>query len=438
MSMSEKVSVIVPSYNVRAYIEQCLDSILLQDAMILEVLCVDANSDDGTYDVLLEYQENNEKVHVLLSDKKSYGYQVNMALDKVKGEYISIIDSDDYVDENMYEKLVQIADKYNADYVKGNHYSVIDDLCGNDVGNPYYMWPKGDKRYNLPLSDEYKEELHRIDLSLWRGIYRADFIKRNGIRLNESAGAAYQDIGFMEQVLGYAKKCVYIENPVYYYRVGRPGSSVCSGRGLIFAQNEFTVLLTEKKKAINSMHGLLLHMVKAFIGNLMLMDNEKEFMENSAIKDAYDWLKKRISKGLEEGLISLKEFPEREQEFINIALYHPLQLIEENREKKELLERNTTEIKSKFHGEIYIFGAGFYGIKCLKVMLDSGINVSMFIDNDIGKQGKNIAGIPIKALNSLSVNEHPVYIANKNHANEIYDELKNAGYKEEYLYTYYE
>lgn len=202
MSMSEKVSVIVPSYNVRAYIEQCLDSILLQDAMILEVLCVDANSDDGTYDVLLEYQENNEKVHVLSSDKKSYGYQVNMALDNVKGEYISIIDSDDYVDENMYEKLVQIADKYNADYVKGNHYSVIDDLCGNDVVNPYYMWPKGDKRYNLPLSDEYKDELHRIDLSLWRGIYRADFIKRNGIRLNESAGAAYQDIGFMEQVLG--------------------------------------------------------------------------------------------------------------------------------------------------------------------------------------------------------------------------------------------
>ena len=255
------------------------------------------------------------------------------------------------------------------------------------------------------------------------------FIQRNRIRLNESAGAAYQDIGFIEQVLGYAKKCVYIETPVYYYRIGRPGSSVCSGRGLIFAQNEFTVLLNDKKKAINSMHGILLHMVEAFIGNLMLIDNEKEFIENKEIKNAYDWLKNIISKGLEKGLISLKEFPEREQVLINIALDHPLQLIKDNQKKREVLERNISEIKSKFHEGICIFGAGFYGAKCLKVLLESEIKVSMFIDNDVSKQGKMIAGIPIKALDSLSVNKHPVYIANKNHANEIYDELKKWAIK---------
>ena len=97
-----KVSIIMPSLNVRPYIEQCMDSVLGQTLKDIEVICVDAGSDDGTRQILDQYAARDKRVKVLDSDRKSYGYQVNLGFDNASGQYLGIVETDDYADEVLF------------------------------------------------------------------------------------------------------------------------------------------------------------------------------------------------------------------------------------------------------------------------------------------------------------------------------------------------
>ena len=78
------VSVIMPSLNVVKYIDECIQSVLNQSLKEIEIICVDAGSTDGTYERLKEYETNDSRVRVILSDKRSYGYQVNLGIKESK------------------------------------------------------------------------------------------------------------------------------------------------------------------------------------------------------------------------------------------------------------------------------------------------------------------------------------------------------------------
>ena len=95
--MKAKVSVILPSLNVADYIEECMDSLLRQTLQELEILCIDAGSTDGTEEVLRQYAKSDPRIILLHSDIKSYGKQVNMGLAYVSGEYVAILETDDWI-----------------------------------------------------------------------------------------------------------------------------------------------------------------------------------------------------------------------------------------------------------------------------------------------------------------------------------------------------
>ena len=92
-----KVSVIMPSLNVVSYIRECIESVVNQTLKDIEIICVDAGSTDGTLEVLEEYTAKDNRIKLLHSDKKSYGYQMNMGIDAATGEYIGIVETDDYI-----------------------------------------------------------------------------------------------------------------------------------------------------------------------------------------------------------------------------------------------------------------------------------------------------------------------------------------------------
>ena len=79
-----KISVIMPSLNMKKYITQSIESVINQTLTDIEILCIDAGSDDGTLEILKKYAEEDERVHVFLSNKKSYGAQVNQGLNNAK------------------------------------------------------------------------------------------------------------------------------------------------------------------------------------------------------------------------------------------------------------------------------------------------------------------------------------------------------------------
>ncbi|EJK3623744.1 glycosyltransferase family 2 protein, partial [Campylobacter jejuni] len=202
-----KVSIVVPSLNSISYIRECIDSILNQTLKDIEILCIDANSTDGTLEVLKNYEKKDKRLRVIISDKKSYGYQMNLGIKEAKGEYLGIVESDDYIKTNMYERLYEIAKKNDCEVVKGDFYifaygkteyvNVLRNSC-EDIYNYKVNWNK-DIRIFLG-----SDGINPI------GIYRLDLLRTNQIKLNETPGASYQDNGLWFQIFALAKSIYFI------------------------------------------------------------------------------------------------------------------------------------------------------------------------------------------------------------------------------------
>ena len=114
-----KVSVIMPCLNAIKFVKSCMDSVICQSLSDIEILVVDAGSVDGTLEVLAEYEKKDSRVHVIHSEKKSYGYQMNQGIAHATGEYIGIVETDDLIQKDMFAFLYDEAIRENADYVKG-------------------------------------------------------------------------------------------------------------------------------------------------------------------------------------------------------------------------------------------------------------------------------------------------------------------------------
>lgn len=217
-----QISVVVPIYKVEPYLRQCVDSILAQTLRNIEVILVNDGSPDKCPDIVNEYAAIDVRVVAVHLNNGGYGRAVNTGLSKARGKYIGIIESDDWIEPDMYEKLHGCAEKYGADVVK----------CG------FYMYdstkPEGEQDRVLPsplfqAPDGVFAPVDYLPImvthpSLWSNLYRADFLK--DIRFEETAGASYQDGPFVTEVLARARRmCVLKENKVHYRNEPGQGSS---------------------------------------------------------------------------------------------------------------------------------------------------------------------------------------------------------------------
>lgn len=225
------MTIILPSYNVAPYISECVESALNQTIHNLEIICVDAHSNDGTLEKIQDYVNRADEgewpgkvIKLLLSDKKSYGYQVNMVLKEARGKYVAILETDDFVVHDMYEKLVLLSEEMKLDYIRGEY----DFFTTNVDGSREYRRVHHYAPTNEVIENTRSEYIMTYDQNLWKGIYRREFLLENNICLNESAGAAFQDIGFNMQVFSYAKRAYYVEESFYRYRRDRDDSSIHS------------------------------------------------------------------------------------------------------------------------------------------------------------------------------------------------------------------
>lgn len=177
-----KVSVIMPSLNVADYIEQCMESVVNQTLRDIEIIVVDAGSTDGTLEILKKFESEDNRLHIIHSDRKSYGYQMNLGISMAHGEYIGVVETDDYVELNMYEILYNQAAESQADYVKG---SAVRFLAGQAEEITYTsqieVFSKKEFASNqgsVYINPGITPELILKDYYLWTGLYRTDFVKR--------------------------------------------------------------------------------------------------------------------------------------------------------------------------------------------------------------------------------------------------------------------
>lgn len=217
-----KVSVIMPSLNVAPYIRECMESVVNQTLTDIEIICVDAGSTDGTREVLEEYAAKDPRIRLIHSDKKSYGYQMNLGIDAAKGEYIGIVETDDYVSPEMYETLYSMAvAKAFPDVGKAGYFSLFEDGKQRELKEKFIITANTGDVFSA--CDHY--EILGAHPSIWSCIYKRSFLEERAIRFMPAPGAGWVDNPFLFRTLCEAERICWVNEPLYYYREARPGSS---------------------------------------------------------------------------------------------------------------------------------------------------------------------------------------------------------------------
>ena len=220
-----KVSIIIPVYNTQKYLRECLQSVTRQTLKETEIICIDDGSDDASPEILDHYAKKYENITVIHQANHGYGFAVNRGLESASGEYAGIVDSDDFVAKDMYERLYKTAKEENADIVRSDLYEIKRGKKGYKK-NPVFtssQFLDGKESSGVVPKEEL---LKNVGMVAWTGIYKLDFLKKNNIKYNESPGAAFQDNGFCFQTTMYAERIVFIRGAFYHYRKDNPGSSV--------------------------------------------------------------------------------------------------------------------------------------------------------------------------------------------------------------------
>lgn len=218
-----KISVILPSLNVKPYIDQCINSVRNQTLKDIEILCIDAGSDDGTLEILKEYAQQDERVHVFLSNKRSYGAQVNQGIHNAKGEYISIIETDDFIKKDMLKSLYDLTQFGYIDLVKSTFYHLYE-----ENGEQKIAIDKAKRNLTYPGTNFVVED-NPLFLeghpSIWTAIYKRSFLINNDIKFLEEDGGGWVDNPFFYETALKANTIVYKNIPYYYYRESNENSS---------------------------------------------------------------------------------------------------------------------------------------------------------------------------------------------------------------------
>jgi len=214
------ISILVPVYNVERYLNQCLDSILQQTFRDFEVICINDGSTDHSLEIIKSFIAKDKRFKLIDKINTGYGHSMNQGLSQCLGEYISIIESDDYIQPDMLERLYTVATKNNLDVARCN----------------YYIFSKFSKKLNNDyikdiLANKVLKPLDHIKIfyqppSIWVNLYKKDFINKNKIRFLETAGASFQDTSFVFKVYALCKRFMYINEALLYYRIDNNGSSI--------------------------------------------------------------------------------------------------------------------------------------------------------------------------------------------------------------------
>lgn len=427
-----KVSVILPSLNVASYIRKCLKSVIDQTLKDIEIICVDAGSTDGTLEILQEYALLDPRVILLHSDQKSYGRQVNMGIAAACGEYIGIVETDDFVSVDMYKVLYEAAKENKPDMVKADWDEFIV-LNGRRFCSKVALLQDHPELYGTIISASEYPWLYLRDITVWKGIYNRKFLIDHHLYFNESKGAAYQDYGYSVLTLTYGEKILYLSQSLYRYQKSREGASSWNPGVLRFAYQEWKRLLEE-----NLIQGenrkwdyIYQRMADSFLGEFdksLEIHNYNLASEN--IQPYYQWFKERLENIIDENPLPARYENQKQWERLRLALYSPEAYRDLCVIKKQIQRENLEEVTNWAAGyDIIIFGCGIYGKKACFTLYSNGIKPRAFCDNNKKQWNSYINGLPVLSPDVCfsSMGNARYLVANKLYWHEIKKQLLEMG-----------
>ena len=208
----KKVSIIVPVYGVEKYIDKCLDSLVKQSLKEIEVIVVNDGTKDNSQKIIDKYvKKYPDKIKSYIKENGGQGSARNYGLKKASGEYIGYVDSDDFVEKDMYKKLYNKAKENNYDIVVCGNYNVSEDYQNKNID---------------AFINNYNTDLENIffgKMAVWNKIYKRDILIKNKLEFKEKVW--YEDLAFTLKAIMNSNTFAFIYEPLYDYLI-REGSTM--------------------------------------------------------------------------------------------------------------------------------------------------------------------------------------------------------------------
>lgn len=215
-----KVSVLMPICNVEQYLDECLKSVTKQTLAEIEIICINDGSTDGSQRIIERFAARDRRIVVINKENSGYGDSMNLGLEVATGDYIAIVEPDDFVEPTMLAEMYYLAVEQKADVVRANYYrfseteeTIFEQVLPSEVAGKLNQAPSGFHYLRQPAA-------------IWSGLYRAEFLKKQKINFLPTPGASYQDTSFAWKTLAAAKKIAFTDKAYYHYRTDNANSSV--------------------------------------------------------------------------------------------------------------------------------------------------------------------------------------------------------------------
>lgn len=360
MGNNIKVSVIIPVYNTSMYLDKCLTSLINQSLKEIEIICVNDGSTDNSLEILKNFSNKDNRIRIINQENQGQSVARNVGIKEANGQYVGFIDSDDWADEKMFERLYDKAKCLGSD-VSMCSVKVFDEKTGESTTNDPYMtlslFPKvfADKTFNYKDCLDF---LFRICVTPWNKIYKKSWIQENKIKFQE--GINFEDMIFSVETLIKADKISLVNEPLVVYRKASQTSYSVGNYSQDYKKMDFFTVfdLIEKFLKENSVYALFEDYFLFYKRNHLIYWYKK--IENKKVKKQY--YKKLVS-----------IYPDFK--FNNLVLFF----------KKRNLKKKIKNLAKD--NKLVVWGSADL---VRSVLPKAQKNILGFVDDNVEKQGKTI------------------------------------------------
>lgn len=420
-----KVSIIIPVYNAQAYIRECLDSLINQTLQEIEIICVNDYSLDSSLNILQEYAAKDDRI-VIIDNEKNLGAGIsrNIGMHKAAGEYLLILDADDFFSLTMVDSVYRKCINENADigiydYAKYNHISKHISNCQV----PMFLAQKiisGVFAFNQMRDYIFQ----MISCAPWNKMYKRQFVLDSKIEFQDLKNS--NDVYFGTIILTKAKRITYVNvgEPLLYYRTNtstqisanRQHNPNCVWEALMQIKN--TLIENDDFECIRG--SFYTYVVQNLI--YILRCTERKYQPNLHEIIQSVWLKE------------LKMLECKESDFLNPITFKLYQYLKSEKFKDNWINAVMTSRFSDIHRSIELFrylklknyrcglwGIGVNGKAFLKICNEYNYELSCIIDEDAEKAGMKIGNYTVESFINASSKINAVIITNTHYTRDIFN-----------------
>ncbi len=247
--ISPKVSFIIPVYNVDKYLTKCVNSVRCQTESNIEIILVDDGSTDNSGKICDIFSKKDSRILTIHQKNQGVSVARNTGLDNATGEWVTFVDSDDWIDKQLCENTVSYAEKMSADIVMFSYWTVCDNKKKKSKLIDLFQGNITDEKELIlkkTISQYYGGNVMNNGVSAgttWGKLIRRDIIENNNLRFKEGITRA-QDTVFWLYGFNCCKKICLLDENLYYYRLN-DGNVTSGNKYLPECEKPFSMLLNE-------------------------------------------------------------------------------------------------------------------------------------------------------------------------------------------------